>query len=325
MSWDAFVVQQPNASLYHDSRWHRVISETYNYETLYHLVRDEDGEIRAGLPSAFIRSRLTGNRIVAYPFSDTCDLLGERPGDKDALVARLQAAAREKGARFTEIRETGEGPQQEYVKHELSLAASLERLKKDCHPSCIQRPIRRAAREGIRVTGGTTREFYRLHLLTRRRQGVPVQPYRFFENLARLFKEDQELLLARAEKDVLAGIILLYHKQRAYFKFGASDPKRELEGANQLLMWEAIRRSREKGCEVFDFGRTSLANQGLRDYKRRWGTEEIPLRYTRMPRESRLASQVETSPRHQFLKKLFRRLPPWANRLTGELFYRHFG
>jgi hypothetical protein len=326
MSWDAFVAQQPRASLYHDSRWHQLIARTYNYETLYQVIEDENGEIKAGLPSAFIRSRLTGNRIVAYPFSDTCDFLtAESAQDEEALRGLLKEAAEARGARFFETRETGASEEREYVTHRLSLTRSLDDLQKNCHPSCIQRPIRKAAREGITITGGTTHDFYRLHLLTRRRQGVPVQPYRFFENLATLFKEDQDLLLARAEKEVLAGLILLYHKKRAYFKFGASDPGRELEGANQLLMWEAIRRSREKGCEVFDFGRTSLANQGLREYKRRWGAEEIPLKYTRMPDESRPASQVETSRRHQLLKKLFRLLPPWANRLTGELLYRHFG
>jgi lipid II:glycine glycyltransferase (peptidoglycan interpeptide bridge formation enzyme) len=325
MSWDAFTARHPKASLYHDSRWHRVITETYNYETLYHLVKDEKGEIRAGLPSAYIQSRLTGNRIVAYPFSDTCDLLAETPEDKDALRALLKDAAREKGVRFFETRETGACEEREYVTHQLSLTRSLEELQKNCHPSCIRRPIRKAAREGVTIAAGTTREFYRLHLLTRCRQGVPVQPHRFFENLAAVFKADHELMTARKNERPLASLILLYHKGTAYFKFGASDPGRELAGANQLLMWQAITRARDRGCEIFDLGRTSLANQGLREYKGRWGAEEIPLCYTRMPKASRSAAQVETSRRHRLLKTLFRRLPPWANRLTGELFYRHFG
>src|SRR5262249_57488518 len=44
--------------------------------------------------------------------------------------------------------------------------------------------VRQAERRGLRARVGRTADdveaFYRLHLLTRRRQGVPIQPRRFF-------------------------------------------------------------------------------------------------------------------------------------------------
>ena len=51
----------------------------------------------------------------------------------------------------------------------------------------IRRGIRKAQKEGLRVEFGITDkmvdEFYKLHLKTRQKQGVPIQPKRFFDLL----------------------------------------------------------------------------------------------------------------------------------------------
>ncbi|HEV3362594.1 MAG TPA: GNAT family N-acetyltransferase, partial [Acidimicrobiia bacterium] len=60
-------------------------------------------------------------------------------------------------------------------------------------PSQVQRNIRRAERDGVQVhhargRADVDRVFYSLHVRTRRRQGVPVQPRRFFSLLAGLLE-----------------------------------------------------------------------------------------------------------------------------------------
>ena len=158
-----------------------------------------------------------------------------------------------------------------------------------------------------------------------KKHGVPIQPFRFFTNLWDSFihRDMITLLLARYEGKFIAGIIVLWFERTAYYKFGASDDVFQHTRANQLLMWEAIRRAQARGCTLFDFGRTSVANKGLCLYKRRWGTVERSLHTIRLPEGKKHGTLDETSKRHVMLKRVMTRMPSWVFRLSGELFYRH--
>src|SRR5262249_17601327 len=48
---------------------------------------------------------------------------------------------------------------------------------------------------------------------------------------------------------------------------------------NHLLFWHAIRAACERGCRWFDFGRTDIGQEGLRNFKLSWGAVEEPLVY----------------------------------------------
>ncbi len=63
------------------------------------------------------------------------------------------------------------------------------------------------------------------------------------------------LLLAYKNKDaeVLAGVLLLFHEHTAYYWLASSTPKGKTLFAPSLLVWEALKLSKKKGCTVFDF------------------------------------------------------------------------
>jgi hypothetical protein len=91
--------------------------------------------------------------------------------------------------------------------------------------------------------------------------------------------------------------------------------------SNDLIFWSAIQWGCEHGFTSLDLGRTDLENHGLREFKSRWGAEEVPLSYSYYPSgpgggESRLLP---------LLKEIMRRSPPIVCRLAGELFYQYFG
>ena len=89
-------------------------------------------------------------------------------------------------------------------------------------------------------------------------------------------------------------------------------------------MWEGIKEACKKKCLTFDFGRTSIANKGLCQYKSRWGAIEAPLHYARMPHVSKSEALDETTRKHAFAKWIITRMPQLAVRITGELLYKHF-
>jgi hypothetical protein len=99
---------------------------------------------------------------------------------------------------------------------------------------------------------------------------------------------------------------------------------REL-AANDFKYWELMRDACERGCRVFDFGR-SKRGTGSFDFKRNWGFESASLHYefalyggSEVPRNNPL------NPKYRLLIALWQRLPravvnrlgPWIVRGLG--------
>ena len=335
--WDNFVERHPLGTIYHHSLWQDVIKKTYGYQPLYHLVLEDSSGLQAAISSAFVKSRLTGNRIISYPFSDTCDPLVESSEQLRVLIEAVERSMAELNARFVELRFAkahrfiNDYPSRtEYHTYHLALDRQPEVLFRSFHKNCIQRAVKKAKKEDLEIVTGKTeqdmKEFYRLHVITRKKHGIPVQPFRFFRNLWDTFhfRDMLGLLLARYQKKFAAAIIVLSFSGTTYYKFGASDEAFSSLRANQLLMWEAIKWAHQRGCHSFDFGRTSSTNEGLSKYKSRWGTEKIPLAYLQIPTVGKSEALVESSRKHAYLKKIMTHMPALINRISGELLYRHF-
>jgi hypothetical protein len=127
-------------------------------------------------------------------------------------------------------------------------------------------------------------------------------------------------LLAYSGSIPVAGAVFLTWNGTVVYKYGASDPDYWKLRPNHLIFWTAIRWACEHGYRVFDFGRTDLDNQGLRDFKSGWGATERPLVY------SLLADRPPKPPSGRLshaLEEVIRRSPPWVCRAVGELLYKY--
>jgi lipid II:glycine glycyltransferase (peptidoglycan interpeptide bridge formation enzyme) len=210
--------------------------------------------------------------------------------------------------------------------HTTALSLDPEAVFRRFKQSQVQRNIRRAEKEGVTVHVGTTWEnmqlFYGLHINTRRRQGVPVQPIGYFRSLWKnLVSEGLGFIaLAYHHKQLLAAAVFLHWKKTITYKYGASDSRFWGLRPNNLIMWQAIRWGCENGYQVFDWGRTDLEDEGLRDFKLGWGSEEKMLQYTILAdRPPHPAGQGRL---RKAMKIVIQHSPTWVCRVMGELFYR---
>jgi lipid II:glycine glycyltransferase (peptidoglycan interpeptide bridge formation enzyme) len=211
--------------------------------------------------------------------------------------------------------------------HQLDLRAGEKALFSGIE-SAGRRAVRKAEQSGLSVEFSQSpeaiREFYRLLCLTRKRHGVPPQPFVFFANIQRhvLAQNHGWVVLARHGGVVVAGAVFLHSGTTALYKFGASDDKFQHLRGNNLVMWAAIKRYAGEGFATFNFGRTSLDNEGLRRFKLGWGATEYPIDYVRynVRSGSWVTAKDESSGWHN---RLFRALPVPLSRLIGAAFYRH--
>jgi CelD/BcsL family acetyltransferase involved in cellulose biosynthesis len=333
-AWAEFLSRCERAEIFHHPLWLELIRAQYHYDLSAHCIRGEDGAIEAGIPVARIESRLTGKRLVAIPFSDTCSPLIAREaegGAGAALGAALAAAAEREGLPLC-VHAPLEGVDpaavvRRFVRHELPLAADVAEVEKGFSKSRVTRNIKKARKEGLEFELGRDRGaldgFYRLHLLTRRKLGVPTQPKRFIRRFERLFEAGLGFVGTVRDEGVAvaAGVFLAYDGVLTY-KYGASDPAALAKRPNHLLHAEAIRWGCEQGLAVYDLGRSDLDNEGLRTFKSTWGATELDLAYTYLGQP--LPSD-DHGAREGLTEKVIQRSPAFVGRVAGELLYRHYG
>lgn len=332
-AWVEFGAQHAEATAFHQPSWISVLREAYAYRALAVVVTDDAGKVCAGAPVLEIRSRLTGNRGSSLPFSDVCPPLGTDRASLETLTAGLEALRAERGWQRVDVQGPlppwpGVQPGRESVRHETALAPDPAGVISTFRSS-TRRLTRQAEASGLSVRLSRSPDeidrFYELHLETRRRLGVPVQPRRFFRLLAhRMLPTDQGFLLfAEKGQRPVAGAFFLTWKKQVIYKYGASDADYWELRPNNLLFTSAITWACENGYETFDWGRTGIDDEGLRRFKSGFGATEHPVRYSvvsPVPRQPGGPQRGEN-----LLGHVIRRSPKTVGRVLGELLYRHVG
>jgi lipid II:glycine glycyltransferase (peptidoglycan interpeptide bridge formation enzyme) len=192
----------------------------------------------------------------------------------------------------------------------------------------VRRAVRKAKKCGLTVTiscdHAAMEKFYWLQCLTRRKHGLPPQPFAFFRAIQEeiLMKRQGMIVAASSGHRPVAASVYFYRGQCAIYKYGASDQAcQQLRGSN-LVMWEAIKWLALRGCKTLHLGRTSLSNKGLRRFKLNWGAEESKMDYVKYDFR-RNAWITETNHVTGWHNRIFRALPLGASRLIGGVLYRH--
>jgi CelD/BcsL family acetyltransferase involved in cellulose biosynthesis len=329
--WLRLARDAPEATPFHQATWLRALTATYRYRALVAAQLDSSGEVTAGVPLLKVRRPLAGTIYVSLPFTDQVAPLTRTEQGLAELTAGLESWREQKGGPGIEIRTElppgkGRSVIEAGLRHLLALEPGAPELR-SLKPS-VSRHVRAAQRAGLTVRVSRSAEdlatFYRLHLQTRRRLGVPIQPWRFIRGIWENLVQPGLGFLAiteSAQEDALAAALFLVHNRTIVYKYGASDSAHWHLKPNHLLFWRVLEWAGREGFQLLDLGRSDAEGQGLRQFKAGWGATETPLRYTRLGRSGgpatgkpRLGSALHT---------VIRRSPPFVCRAVGELLYRY--
>jgi Acetyltransferase (GNAT) domain len=329
--WDHLVALHRDAGCFHTSAWAKVLHQTYNHQPFY-LRFSRGRRLALLIPVMEVRSPFTGRRGVCLPFSDVCEPLVFDPEATGLVKEQIVRFARERRWRYFEIRggkslQPAASPAAKFYGHTLDLCGGVEELMTR-FAGPVRRAIRKAERCGVNALivrdRQAIRDFYRLHVQTRRRHGLPPQPASFFVNIyEQIIRPGLGfVVIARYGHRSIAAAIFFRFGKNALYKYGASDKRFQEFRANNLVMWHGIQVLARTGAEKLHFGRTDCENDGLRRFKLSWGTEEETLHYFRVDPSGRecLAPARQDSTFH---KRIFGRLPLVFNRVAGSMIYPH--
>jgi Acetyltransferase (GNAT) domain len=263
---------------------------------------------------------------------DVCEPLIFEPELVDVIRDRLVRFARERRWKHLEIRggksfQSVSGSAPKFYGHTLDFRHRVEQMT-NRFDSQVRRAIRKAERSNVSALVARNRQaiddFYRLHVQTRRRHGLPPQPASFFVNIyEHIIRPGLGfIVLARRGSRPIAAAVFFRFGKNAVYKYGASDKRFQEFRANNLVMWQGIQLLARTGVEKLHFGRTDCENDGLRRFKLSWDTQEETIDYFRVDPSGRqcLPPIRRNGGLH---KRVFGRLPLIFNRLAGSILYPH--
>ncbi len=329
--WDRLLLEHPDHSFFHCSHWARVLQKSYRFRPLY-ITRIERGKLQVLVPLMEVDSMLTGKRGVGLPFTDYCEPILPLDGDWPAIMNILAGYGKLREWRTIEVRGGAKLPDQWpcssfYFKHSLDLTQGEKTLQSGLNDSTRQN-IKKAVREGVSITITRTeeaiKEFYRLNCMTRKDNGLPPQPYRFFSNLHEevIVQGHGFIALARHGSTTAAAAVFLHFGNEALYKYGASDKTFQHLRANNLLLWEAIQWCSRTGFSTFCLGRTRPENTGLRQFKAGWGAKEHIVKYYRFNIRKKMFVQ-DRDLGEKFYSEIFRLMPAPLLKMAGKALYLH--
>lgn len=327
-AWAAFVTRHPAATCFHRPEWSRLLAECYGFRSFVLAQRDQRGALVAGMPVMSVRALSGRRRWVCLPFSDECPPLVGPAGSLPELLRSADAARRQAAVAHLEVRAGVDpavtGGEPAAVTHELAVPSDPGELHRRLR-AAVRRHIAKAGRLGVSVRAAERpkdmQRFYDLHVGTRRRQGVPVQPRRYFRLLWERMIEPGLgfLLLAEHDGTAVAAAVFLTGGRTVTYKYGASDQASWSLSPNHALHWRALTWAAEHGYTTYDWGRSDAADHGLRRFKDSWGAVERPLRYTHLADGPVGASKERAS---SLLRPVIAHSPAFVCRGVGELLYR---
>ena len=327
--WDRFVTAHPEGTFFHLSGWKTIIEEVFHHRTWF-LYTKRDGEIVGVLPLAQVKSLLFGHSVTSLPFCVYGGAVGDDAA-RAALEAEAERLALEVGAQHLELRNQRlrheDWPRQDlYVTFRKALDADVE-----ANMLAIPRKQRAMVRKGIKNglvshVDQTPDRFFALYSDNVLRHGTPALPKRFFATLMSTFGKDCEVLtVTDADGKLLSSVLSFYFRDEVLPYYAGDDFAARALAANDFKYWELMRRACERGCRVFDYGRSKIGT-GPYSFKKNWGFEPQPLSYEyRLYKRDAVPQNNPMNPKYRAFIALWRRLPlPVANTL-GPYIVRNLG
>ncbi len=343
--WKEYLQHHPDSLIFHHPAWFAALEAENRRKVIRLISTNESGRISGLLPLLETRGipfGFTGTvgsrRLSTLPRTPLCGPIADNRQIEAQLLKKALEICTERGVKLqcksmnpdlnAEIPEVQRIRwRTSYVKFFPDSSESM-RFGSPRNHRRILTSIRKAASSGISVFMSTNREeivpWHRLYLETMRRHCVPARSLRFFLSLWDNLQRHDSLHLVVAvhsrgkRRKMVAGSIFLSFKKDTYYAFNGSDPEFFPLRPNDLLQWFFQSWAHRHGFASIDLGEVSDGNTGLRDFKRKWGTEERQIYHYYYPASPERRTSFGNVPLNSPLASLWQRVPVCATGFIGQ-------
>jgi len=327
--WNKFVIEQPQATIYHTPEWKIFLEKTFSYQPYYLFALDENENITGLFPLFLVKSLLTGNRLSCLPFSASCGPIGEEDiisslaQEAVYLAGQLKVKSLEVKAPVGDLSST-----QFYSTFQLELSSDVQLVWNNVSVSA-KRAVKKASKNKIAVHKNndinTIEQFYELNCKNKKKLGVPCHPSYFFTNMFKCLKDYLSIYTVKHQERLIAGGIIINFKECALYGYGAADEKFLHLRPNDAFIWRSMADACNKGYKYYDFGRTFHSDMGLIKFKKKWGATERKLHYSLLHGSRTNIINSRNSFKNELISKLIRFMPMSIYRISSNYIFAHLG
>jgi CelD/BcsL family acetyltransferase involved in cellulose biosynthesis len=338
--WEQFVTAHPQALVYHLPAWLRVLRRAFSYPDTILAVEGEDGRLRGVLPLLHKRGVHRGRVLSSLPHTPVAGPIA-LDSDAAALLMRAAVAQAQQASSRLQLKLDGEPvgmaadlrcvPWRWAYVRDLPSDPEALRFGSARNHARIKWAAGKAARAGVRLRDADSeadlRGWYGLYLDTMRERVVPPLPYRFFRAMWHELHPPGYLRLVLAERQahgagrLLAGSVFLGFGETLFYAFNGRRRSGLALRPNDAIHWHVMRQACAAGFRRYDFGEVADENEGLAEFKAKWGTtpRQLYRLYYPAPHDidagsgRRIPGPVQT---------VWRRLPLRATEVLGHALYR---
>jgi FemAB-related protein (PEP-CTERM system-associated) len=328
--WNDYVHNHPEGTVFHLTNWKNVIEASFHHKSIY-LIAEQDNSIEGIFPLFEMNSFLFGHYLVSVPFAELGGVLADNEAIERALVDRAITIIKKKNARYLEIRNRNEmsipglKTKSLYYNFRKEISPDSEKNLKAI-PRKARAMVRKALKNSLQsLTGHSLIDpFYRILSINYHRLGTPIFSKRFFRNFLNQFQSNANILVVTTKegKPAAAVFFFLFKDQIIPYYAGSDFSLRSL-GPNDFMYWELMRYGAEKGCRIFDYGRSKIGT-GSFDFKRHWGFEPSPLAYQyQLVNAKELPNLSPGNPEYKKKIEMWKRLPLGITKIIGPIISRN--
>lgn len=328
--WEAYVASAPDATFFHRAAWQNILREVFRHPAFF-LYAEREGTIEGVLPLAQVKSTLFGNGLVSLPFASYGGVVASDAAVAGMLEQEARSIAQELGVDHLELRNSmrrhADWPVQDlYVTFKRAIPEVLDERMLTI-PQKRRNMVRKAIKLGLYAThGDSVDDFFPVFAENARNHGTPTLPKRYFQRLAQAFGNDCEILTIRSrEGNPLSTILCFYFRDHVLAYYAGEVAQARNTAANDLKYWELMKRAAERGCQVFDLGR-SKKGTGSYEFKRTWDFEPNQLSYEYvLLRGDSVPQHNPLNPKYRAFIAIWKRLPIAVANMLGPHIVRNLG
>jgi len=321
-SWDHYVNEHPNATIYHSWAIKEVIEKSFSHNTFYISVMNEQQQIQGVLPLVELKSKLFGHSLVSVPFFNYGGLLASSVEARSKLLEAAINLAKDHNAEHIEFRDcqkfTDLPAKEAKVSMLLNLPKSSDILWQNLGTK-LRAQIKKAERNHLISKIGKHElldDFYKVFSQNMRDLGTPVYSKALFSNMLSSNKAAHIALIYYNDKPVSCGFILGWNNTMEIPWASTLRSANKLD-ANMKLYWEILKFTIDQGYELFDFGRSSK-DANTYKFKKQWGAQPHPLYWHYwLPDNQPLPEINPNNPKFKLMIAVWKKLPVWIANILG--------
>ena len=269
--------------------WKHILEKSYSLKTLFFMATDNE-EICGILPTYLVKNIRGQEHLYSLKFG----LVANTDEIHEQLLLHLKEFCNQNNIISTPIT-AGYIPvnttYQKIVKKTvvLDLTGNEEQIWSSFSRSARNK-IRKARKSNLVAERGfhNLKQFYEIYTDNWIRKGLSINSYKFFEILCAHLPQQTELIVAKKDDQVIAGMLLLLGKNVATYPCEASTKEALRYASNQFLIWEAVKICLNKKIFKLDMGE-STEGGSVYEFKTKLGGKPQDIFYYNFPQHENIS------------------------------------